>query len=187
MKQLAYALIAAGVCSLGAMAALPTQAQTTTQTGAQVQAVDFPINLNTATDEQLLAVPGTGQSSLREFKEYRPYINVDQFRRELGKYVNADQVNQWLQYVFVPTNPNAATEAQLMALKGLDDAMAKYIIANRSYKDWAALKVWLVKKYDAKTVAALERYWSFKSGSGYGKSGSGYRHSDRSSRCSSIG
>jgi DNA uptake protein ComE-like DNA-binding protein len=170
MKQLAYALIAAGVCSVGALTILPTQAQTSAQTSsaaqasstAQVQAVDFPINLNTATDEQILAVPGTGQRMLREFKEYRPYINVDQFKRELGKYVDADQINQWLGYVFVPTNPNTATEAQLMALKGVDDAMAKSIVAGRSYKDWAALKAVLVKKYDAKTLAALERYWTFK-------------------------
>ena len=165
MKQLAYALIAAGVCSLGALTALPTQAQTSSQTTtqtAQVQAVDFPINLNTATDTEILAVPGTGQRMLREFKEYRPYINVDQFRRELGKYVDADQINQWLGYVFVPTNPNTATEAQLTALKGVDEAMAKYIVSSRSYKDISALKAVLAKKYDAKTVAALERYWTFK-------------------------
>jgi DNA uptake protein ComE-like DNA-binding protein len=160
VKQLAYALIAAGVCTLGALTTLPTQAQTSS--AAQVQAIDFPINLNTATDEQILAVPGTGQRMLREFKEYRPYINVDQFKRELGKYVDADQINQWLGYVFVPTNPNTATEAQLMALKGVDDAIAKSIVAGRSYKDWAALKAVLVKKYDAKTVAVLERYWTFK-------------------------
>lgn len=159
MKQLAYALIAAGVCSLGAFTVLPALAQTSS---TQVQTVDFPINLNTATDAEILAVPGTGPRFLREFKEYRPYVNADQFKRELGKYVNIDQVNQWLQYVFVPTNPNTATEAQLTALKGVDKAMSDYIIASRSYKDWAALKAALAKKYDAKTVAALERYWSFK-------------------------
>ncbi len=164
MKQLAYALIAAGVCAVGAFTTLPTLAQTTAQTSSstQTQAIDFPVNLNTATDEQILAIPGTGQRFLREFKEYRPYINVEQFKREMGKYINIDQVNQWLGYVFVPTNPNTATEAQLMALKGVDDAMAKYIVAGRSYKDWAALKAVLTKKHDAKTVAALERYWTFK-------------------------
>ncbi len=179
MKQLAYALIAAGICAVGAFTALPTQAQTTSQTSSaalsnaaplnaapsstsQTQAIDFPVNLNTATDEQILAIPGTGQRFLREFKEYRPYINVEQFKREMGKYINIDQVNQWLEYVFVPTNPNTATEAQLMALKGVDDTMAKYIVAGRSYKDWAVLKAALTKKYDAKTVSALERYWTFK-------------------------
>jgi DNA uptake protein ComE-like DNA-binding protein len=169
MKQLAYALIAAGVCAAGAFTTLPTQAQTTAQTSSaapsstsQTQAIDFPVNLNTATDEQILAIPGTGQRFLREFKEYRPYVNVEQFKREMGKYINIDQVNQWLAYVFVPTNPNTATETQLLALKGVDDAMAKSIVAGRSYKDWAALKAVLTKKYDAKTVAALERYWTFK-------------------------
>jgi hypothetical protein len=34
MKQLAYALIAAGVCAAGAFTTLPTQAQTTAQTSS---------------------------------------------------------------------------------------------------------------------------------------------------------
>lgn len=124
-------------------------------------AVDFPVNLNIATDAQLLAVPNTGPRMLREFKEYRPYANVEQFRRELGKYVDQAQVTAWLQYVFVPTNPNTATEAQLTALKGVDRAMAEYIVAGRSYKDAAAIKAHLLKKYGSAEVAKLERYWTF--------------------------
>ena len=124
-------------------------------------AVDFPINLNTATDAQILAVPNTGPRMLREFKEYRPYATVEQFKRELGKYVDQAQVTTWLQYVFVPTNPNTASEAQLTALKGIDKEMATYIIANRSYKDAAAIKAALLKKYKAEDVAKLERYWAF--------------------------
>jgi DNA uptake protein ComE-like DNA-binding protein len=123
--------------------------------------VDFPINLNTATDAQILAIPNTGPRMLREFKEYRPYATVEQFRRELGKYVDQTQVTAWLQYVFVPTNPNTATEAQLTALKGVDKEMATYIIANRTYKDAAATKAALLKKYKAEDVAKLERYWTF--------------------------
>lgn len=136
---------------------VPVLAQQTQQTPAVV----FPINLNTASDAEILAVPGTGPRFLREFKEYRPYVNIEQFERELGKYVDRAQIKAWKQYVFVPTNPNTATLYQLMALKGVDKAMADDIIAGRPYKDWAALKAALLKKYDAKTVDALQRYWIF--------------------------
>lgn len=155
MKRLVVAL-AIGLSSLFGVAAIPALAQAN-----QPQAVVFPINLNTATDQEILAIPGMGSRMLREFKEYRPYVNIDQFKRELGKYVDEAQINQWLQYVFVPTNPNTANASQLTALKGVDKAMADYIIAGRSYKDWAALKAALLKKYNAATVDPLQRYWAF--------------------------
>jgi DNA uptake protein ComE-like DNA-binding protein len=129
---------------------------------AQTTPTNFPINLNTATDAEILSIPGIGNRMLREFKEYRPYTTIEQFRREIGKYVGAEQVAKWEPYVFVPTNPNTASEVQLVALKGIDKEMAALIIAGRSYKDWAALKAALDKKYEAKVVAALERYWVFK-------------------------
>src|SRR5690242_8264961 len=47
-----------------------------------------PINLNTATDEEILLIPGLGNRMLREFKEYRPYTALAQFHREIGKYVD---------------------------------------------------------------------------------------------------
>lgn len=161
MKQFVLTVMAAGICALGAATMLPGFSPVSTAS-AQTKTVDFPINLNTATDEEMLAIPGVGQRMLREFKEYRPYLNVEQFRRELGKYVDQSQVTTWLQYVFVPTNPNTATETQLLTLKGVDKAMVDYIVTNRSYKDWAALKTVLVKKYAADVVVKLERYWIFK-------------------------
>ena len=47
-----------------------------------------PIDLNSATDAEILLIPGVGSRMLREFKEYRPYTSMDQFRREIGKYVD---------------------------------------------------------------------------------------------------
>ena len=156
--------IAVAALALSVPAALVAAQVARAQAGttATAQAVDFPVNLNTATDAEILAIPNTGPRMLREFKEYRPYVNVEQFRRELGKYVSQVQVTRWLEYAYVPTNPNTATIAQLTALKGVDRAMADFIVANRSYAGWDALKAALVRKYDAKTVAAVERYWVFK-------------------------
>jgi uncharacterized protein YqcC (DUF446 family) len=89
-------------------------------------------------------------------------VSVEQFHRELGKSVDQSQMEKWLQYVFVPTNPNTASAAQLTALKGVDQAMADYIIVHRSYKDWNALKTALLNKYPSAEVGKLERYWVFQ-------------------------
>ena len=58
-----------------------------------------PVNLNTATDAEILTIPGLGQRMLREFKEYRPYKSIEQFRREIGKYVSRQEVSRLEQYV----------------------------------------------------------------------------------------
>ena len=38
---------------------------------------------------------------LHEFKEYRPYGNIEQFRREIGKYVDEDEVARLERYVVI--------------------------------------------------------------------------------------
>jgi hypothetical protein len=60
-----------------------------------------PIDLNTATDEDILAIPGVGSRMLHEFKEYRPYRAIEQFRREIGKYVDDDEIARLERYVVV--------------------------------------------------------------------------------------
>ena len=63
------------------------------------QYVFVPLNLNTATPEDLLTIPGVGNRLLREFLEYRPYLNMRQFRREIGKYVSDEEVARLERYV----------------------------------------------------------------------------------------
>ncbi|MGH9346685.1 MAG: hypothetical protein ACRD26_05400 [Vicinamibacterales bacterium] len=63
------------------------------------QYVFVPINLNTATDEDILTIPGVGNRMLHEFKEYRPYKSMEQFRREIGKYVNDRELARLERYV----------------------------------------------------------------------------------------
>ena len=65
------------------------------------QYVFIPINLNTASDEDILTIPGLGQRMLREFKEYRPYKSIEQFRREIGKYVDKKEVARLERYVMI--------------------------------------------------------------------------------------
>ena len=58
-----------------------------------------PINLNTADETHILLIPGVGKRMAHEFEEYRPYSNIEQFRREMGKYVDEEEVARLEQYV----------------------------------------------------------------------------------------
>ena len=57
------------------------------------------IDLNNASDEEILLIPGIGDRMLHEFEEYRPYSAIEQFRREMGKYVDDEEVARMEQYV----------------------------------------------------------------------------------------
>ena len=80
----------------GTTAGASTTGATASSTGAITK-----VNLNTATDAQILAIPGMGPRMLREFKEYRPYTSMEQFRREIGKYVDKAEVARLEQYVTI--------------------------------------------------------------------------------------
>jgi len=62
-------------------------------------ALFVPIKLNSAADSDMLLIPGVGKRMAHEFEEYRPYTNIEQFRREIGKYVDAAEVARLEQYV----------------------------------------------------------------------------------------
>ncbi|MBP9899005.1 MAG: hypothetical protein KBF28_11570 [Gemmatimonadales bacterium] len=65
------------------------------------QYVFVPVELNTATDEDILSIPGAGRRMVREFKEYRPWKNEAQFQKEIGKYVDAKEVARLWRYVTI--------------------------------------------------------------------------------------
>ncbi len=65
------------------------------------QYVFVPIDLNTASRETILMIPGMDDRMAHEFEEYRPYTDLDQFRREMGKYVDANEVARLERYVSI--------------------------------------------------------------------------------------
>jgi DNA uptake protein ComE-like DNA-binding protein len=65
------------------------------------QYVFIPVNLNTATDEDILSIPGAGARMVREFKEYRPWKTKEQFDKEIGKYVGAKETARLWRYVVI--------------------------------------------------------------------------------------
>ncbi|HEV3048899.1 MAG TPA: hypothetical protein VGX50_01240, partial [Longimicrobium sp.] len=60
-----------------------------------------PLDLNTATAEEIELIPRVGAKMRHEFEEYRPYRGIEQFRREIGKYVDAAEVARLERYVTI--------------------------------------------------------------------------------------
>ena len=51
------------------------------------------VNLNLAPQAEILLIPRAGRRMAHEFDEYKPYTGgYAQFRREIGKYVNEQEV-----------------------------------------------------------------------------------------------
>lgn len=99
------------------------------------------INLNTATADEILLVPGAGRRMVREFAEYRPWRSWAQFDKEIGKYVGGAENAQKLgQYTFIPMNANTASDADLMTVPGANQAWVDKLKKGRPYKSAADLE-----------------------------------------------
>lgn len=61
--------------------------------------VFVPVNLNTASRDEIELIPGMTSRMVGEFLEYRPYKNMDEFNREMGKYVDESEVARFRRYV----------------------------------------------------------------------------------------
>jgi DNA uptake protein ComE-like DNA-binding protein len=116
------------------------------------------INLNTATGEEILLVPGAGKRMAREFAEYRPWKSYAQFEKEIGKYVDAKEVARLAQYTFIPLNLNTATEADFMTIPGSGKRMAHEFEEYRPWKTQAQFEKEIGKYVDAKEV---KRFWRY--------------------------
>lgn len=116
------------------------------------------LNLNTATKDEILMIPGVGNRMLHEFEEYRPYKNLAQFHREIGKYVKDDELARLESYVFVPINLNTASDADILTIPGLGNRMLREFKEYRPYKDMAQFRREIGKYVNEKEVARLERY-----------------------------
>jgi len=116
------------------------------------------VNLNTASDAEILLIPGLGNRMLGEFKEYRPYRALAQFRREIGKYVDEKELARLEQYVFVPINLNTASDADILSIPGMGQRMLREFKEYRPYKAMQQFRREIGKYVDDKEVARLERY-----------------------------
>ena len=64
-----------------------------------LERVFVPINLNEASGDAIALIPGMTERMVGEFLEYRPYEDMAEFDREIGKYVDEEEVARLRQYV----------------------------------------------------------------------------------------
>jgi len=107
------------------------------QTTMQADTASAPqskLNINTAGEEAFRTIPDVGDRMVDEFNEYRPYVSIQQFRQEIGKYVDESQVAAYEQYIYVPIHRNDSDAATLMQIPGLDENEAQELISGRPYE-----------------------------------------------------
>ncbi|NER09980.1 hypothetical protein GWK09_05600 [Muriicola jejuensis] len=124
---------------------------------ALYQTLFIPMNLNTTPEADFKMIPGVGDRMAHEFEEYRPYTSVAQFKREIGKYVDEEEVARYLNYVFVPVELNTASEEDIKALPGVGDRMAHEFEEYRPYTSMEQFRREIGKYVDDKELARLER------------------------------
>ena len=59
------------------------------------------MDLNSTSSEACRSIPGMSRRMVHEFEEYRLYNSMEQFHREIGKYVDDDEVARLEIYVFI--------------------------------------------------------------------------------------
>ena len=130
----------------------------------QDQAMEFytkafvHINLNTASRDEILLVPGAGNRMAREFAEYRPWKTWAQFDKEIGKYVGQEATDKLKQYCFIPVNLNTATDADILSIPGAGSRMVREFKEYRPWKTKAQFDKEIGKYVGDKETNRLSRF-----------------------------
>lgn len=123
-----------------------------------------PIDLNSASEEEVLLIPGVGDRMAHEFDEYRPYDGMARFRREIGKYVDEETVENYARYVFLPIELNTASDEEILAIPGVGDRLLHEFKEYRPYTSIEQFKREMGKYVDDDEVARLARYVTLAGG-----------------------
>ena len=100
---------------------------------------------------------------VREFVEYRPYISIQQFRKEIGKYVDDAQVAEYEKYVYVPIAINDSDSETLQQIPGLTADEATALISARPF---ASTDAFLTKLSEYVSADELDVAKSYLGGNG---------------------
>jgi DNA uptake protein ComE-like DNA-binding protein len=131
----------------------------TAQQAAELYAKGFiHVNLNTATREEFMLIPGAGARMAREFAEYRPWKTWAQFDKEISKYVGQAETDRFKQYVFIPVNLNTATDEDILSIPGAGQRMVREFKEYRPWKTKEQFDKEIGKYVGPKETARLWRY-----------------------------
>jgi predicted DNA-binding helix-hairpin-helix protein len=142
---------------------LLTQGLTQAQLGESYAKMFIHVNLNVSPRDEILLIPRAGPRMAREFDEYKPYNGgYAQFRREIGKYVNEQEVALLEQYTFIPIELNTASDSAILSIPGAGPRVLREFKEYRPYASIEQFRREMGKYWNAKEVARLERYVTIK-------------------------
>lgn len=61
----------------------------------------IPVDLNTASSDEIQLIPGVDERMRHELEEYRPYEGVEAFRRDIGAQAGAEEAARIERYVTI--------------------------------------------------------------------------------------
>lgn len=118
------------------------------------------VDLNNATEVEFkTAIPGLSDRMVHEFEEYRPYVSIAQFRREMSKYVDDATIAGYEEHVYVPINVNECDRATIAQLPGISEEQAGELVEGRPYADVDAFAS-AVEKYESPAAIKAAREWT---------------------------
>jgi DNA uptake protein ComE-like DNA-binding protein len=141
-----------------AHAYLTSQALSAAQLAEIYRKAFVHVNLNTASAEEIMLIPGAGKRMVREFAEYRPWKTWSQFDKEISKYVGQPETDRLKQYVFIPVNLNTATDEDILSIPAAGPRMVREFKEYRPWKTKPQFEKEIGKYVDEKEVARLWRY-----------------------------
>ncbi|MCW9706446.1 hypothetical protein [Fodinibius salsisoli] len=133
------------------------EAPSTEQT-ITAQAPEAKLNINTASEEDFRTIPAVGDKMVHEFEEYRPYVSIQQFRKEIGKYVDEEQVAAYENFIYVPVSPNESDAASLQQLPGVHENEAQQLVDGRPYDSNEAFVDALTSLVNEEELAIAKTY-----------------------------
>ncbi len=114
------------------------------------------VNINKATEEEMLTIPGVGPKLMIEFMEYRPFKSQEHFEKELGKYLSAVELAILEQHITIGlVDLNSAAPEELMSVPGIGEKIADEIQEYRPFTSWQHFETELGKYIDAEAIADL--------------------------------
>ena len=142
---------------------LLTQGLTQEQLNEAYGKMFIHVNLNLAPRDEIMLIPRAGRRMAREFDEYKPYNGgYAQFRREIGKYVNEQEVAHLEQYTFIPIDLNTASDSAILSIPGSGPRVLREFKEYRPYPNIEKFRREMGKYWNEKEVARLERYVTIK-------------------------
>ena len=138
---------------------LLTQGLTQEQLGESYTKMFIHVNLNLAPRDEIMLIPRAGRRMAREFDEYKPYTGgYAQFRREIGKYVNEQEVAHLEQYTFIPIDLNSASDEDILSIPGSGPQVLREFEEYRPYPNLEKFRREMGKYWNEREVARLERH-----------------------------